>query len=164
MYDARYSARGCGELFAGIITMAFSDAFNPQGSSRIEKELLQHDAILFLTATTGEWRAHRNFLCTAIGIDGDTLAQCIRDMLVGKADPHVRQAQMTGRQSTITFKQVHVDAARAVYAQMHERQAPKPKVAKPASKVKSRTGWTGPPATPNDASILDEWTVNLSAT
>jgi len=125
--DARYSARGCGELFAAVITQAFHDAFAPQAFNAGEKEFVQRDSIALLTAKSGEWRAHRNWLCTQIGINGDTLAEKVRDMLLGITSPHIKERQNSGRQYVIAFKPAQIEAARAVYRDMNDRSpAPRP--------------------------------------
>ncbi len=164
--DARYSALGCGELFAAVITQAFHDAFAPQAFNASEKELVQRDSIAFLTAKSGEWRAHRNWLCTQIGIDGDALAESVRDMFLGITSPHMKEKQNSGRQYVIAFKPAQIEVARAVYRQMNDRTPaprpiPTPKPApEPVVSVKPKSVTLEPDA----SDVLNDWYANMTST
>jgi len=164
--DARYSARGCGELFAAVITQAFHDAFAPQAFNAGEKEMVQRDSIAFLTAKSGEWRAHRNWLCTQIGIDGDALAESVREMLLGITSPHMKERQNSGRQDVIAFKPAQIEAARAVHRQMNDRSpAPRPiPTPKPAPEPVATAKHKSVVLEPDASDVLTDWYANMSVT
>ena len=73
----------CGHLFAAVIEQAFRELFIPQSSHDGDREYSRYESIRLLTADYGEWAAHRNWLCTCANIDGDALANNVRQMLLG---------------------------------------------------------------------------------
>lgn len=151
----------CGTLIAHIILQAYNDAISPQAFQAGDAtNIAQTEAIKFLTASRGEWRAHRNWLCTQIGIDGDALAEQVRILLTGTGD--VPQLFAVG---VSRFKQEKIDAARALYREI-TAPPPQPKrarpIAKPASPKDPPFGRNGPQPIPANASLLNEWKTNLT--
>lgn len=154
----------CGHLFAAIVTQAYHDAFSPQIFNSGEKAVVQRDSISFLTAKSGEWRAHRNWVCTCAGIDGDALAQGVRDMLSGATSPPTKDKKVSIAQFVLAFKPEKIEQARAIYAEMNNRTpAPRP--------VRKQKSTPKPVAEPKPARVIDEtdsdvmkdWLANMSA-
>ncbi|MEO0344118.1 MAG: hypothetical protein AAF198_11845 [Pseudomonadota bacterium] len=159
----------CGNLFAHIILQAFNDAISPQAFQGGDARLIaQTEAIKFLTASRGEWRAHRNWICSQIGVDGDSLTDHMRDLLLGVTDIPVFVKAGENTPGVARFKQERIDEARALYREMMEPPPlPKPKRARPKpvpTKPKDPPpGRNGSPFIPANASLLDEWETNITA-
>lgn len=153
----------CGHLFAAVITQAFHDAFAAQALNVGEKTIVRRDSIAFLTAKSGEWRAHRTFLCTCIGIDGDALAQSVRDMLTGKTSPHIKDRRLSGALHVLAFNPEQIEAARAMYREMNDR-TPAPRRVRKPKPVAATIPNTKPAlvATVDDSDVLKDWYANMA--
>lgn len=159
--SARYNARGCGELFATVIQQAFHDIFAP-ASNTGQKELVRSEAISLLTSTTGEWAAHRRFLCDLIGIDSEVLRRHVHGILMGERDPTFAMPGVE-RAGVEQFKQAQVDTARNIYQRQFQRsKSVKPKPIKPKA-----ADFEPHPATPKPeltrSAVMDDWVANLTA-
>lgn len=153
--SARYSARGCGSLISTVIQQAFHDVFAP-ASSYGNKELLRSEAMSFLTSSTGEWAAHRRFLCDLVGIDSDVLRRYVHEILIGHRDPILAIPGVEQRGQEV-FNQKQVDAARAAYQQQFhypKTVKPKPVETKPARTVSRPTETT--------SGVLKDWYANMA--
>lgn len=109
----------CGHLFAAVIEQAFRELFIPQSSHDGDREYSRYESIRLLTADYGEWAAHRNWLCTCANIDGDALANNVRQMLLGNQPIALNLGQRREDEAgLLSFKRHQIDHTRAVYADM----------------------------------------------
>lgn len=161
--DAEYAAHGCGDLIATVIQQAFHDVFAP-ATSYGNKELLRSEAISFLTSKTGEWAAHRRFLCDLIGIDSDVLRRHVHEVLMGERDP-IFAKQGIERTYVEQFKPQQADTARKVYQRQNNHPQPgKPKPRETKSVETKPTGIQPIPAYElKPSAVMDEWLANLTA-
>ena len=159
-HDPRILSRGCGEMFAAIIQQAFHDVFVLAGIEG-QKELIRSEAISLLTSSTGEWAAHRRFLCDLIGLNSDVLRRHVHEILMGTLEPNLVMPGIE-RAGVEQFKQKQVDAARAVY----QRQFNRPKTTKPKpvkAKPKTVQHPSIPAHKPTRPVFLDDWYANMTA-
>ena len=133
-------------LIIAILGRAVLDLFGAcPASNSDEAENARHEALVFLTASSGGWANRRRELCDVVGIDGDDMRDRVVQILEGAS---ISLAAFDARNT-----HTNVDKARQCWA--HEKAAPTRQQAareEQARKVKARTGAIGT-ATPTKPQI-----------
>ena len=113
-HDPLVLARGCGEMFAAVITLAYGDLWAPDANAKQGRD----QAYLLLTQQRGQWADHRTFLCDQCGVNGQKLRDFIWEQLQGVRDPIVRTGtvdKMNLQAGISIFTQAQIDDTRAFH-------------------------------------------------
>lgn len=125
------------EMWRACLARAIQDLLGVVGMTSHKKEIphVQHEALQFLTATSGEWYRSRVDICTIVDVDPDALRERIVAILEGDAEcppfSHARADSKRVEQARELWRRHKDNTQRAQEVRLERANNPPPPLPEP---------------------------------